>query len=166
MNIFFTRIIIIYTLITGFSTAIARSEEDLQLVTKNKIFEDFKTHNIEWIDKIHIKIQGLSTSKNTIPFIEGETVRGKFLYLNKKSFKKSQIKMIGVYLDGNRKPLVALVTPGDSFSTKVISVNAKADRECGAIYKYIVVIKTKYKTIANKLRFRTTIGDCGGNVNG
>ena len=73
-----------------------------------------------------------------------------------------QIDLIGIYIDGNNDPFVALIKPGSSFAKQrpLITVG-KADNYCEGHYNAVVVIKVQDKLIGNILPFRTTVADCG-----
>lgn len=159
------KLFFIVILLAGCSGNEVKRQNDLQKATSATIYDNFSNKKIVWDESIHIKIDGLNKAEDSAGFVEGKNIRGKFLFLNTGA-EGNPVKKIGVYIDGNLEPLVALLIPGKSLSDKVISITGKADKECGAHYKYVVVMEMDNKLIANKMPFRTAVGDCGYNVNG
>jgi hypothetical protein len=124
--------------------------------TRIQISKSFRTSKIVWDDSLKIKID----VKERI-ILENYTAIGYRVFQTKFRHRNlnSNTELIGIYLDGNTDPMVALIQPGKSYFNGAPAIWAKADKEC-ANYKVIVVLKIDEKVIANKKAIRVIAGDC------
>jgi len=102
----------------------------------------------------------LAKSKSGKTMIEGDNVEIKIAYRG----QIKDIKKIGVFIDGNKSPLVSTFTLGDSVDKKLInfSVKGKADTHCNGHYKALVVIEINNELVARHVPFFTFVSDCAG----
>jgi len=130
-------------------------------LTSENIKSTFGMKNVTFSDKIFLKILNQPINKNgTHHHIEGARINLSFGYRG----SMKDVKLIGVFIDGNKKPLVATISPANSIETEPFKyrITGKADSHCLGKYKALVILKVNNKLIGNSKPFTTFVADCGG----
>lgn len=154
-RILFSIALLLFTVNNVFS-----KELEISNTTLNSVKKIFGHKNIISSPKIHIKVNNGKKMLNGEYLVIEEQIKIKFVYIG----KAKDIELMGVFIDGNRIPLVASLSIGGSSLTKnpYFVVSGKADKYCEGNYKAVIVIKINNQLLSNKIPFRTTIADCGG----
>jgi len=145
----------------GFCSELNISEKTKKLVVS--IFGDIPT---VYDENIVFRINSFKSGGNLL--VEGDLIIFRVLFRKKNELPD----LIGIFLDGNRNPLIATIKPRNS--TKNIDKNVVssgisyeitdfADNYCGGKYNAVIVLKINNKLIARSISFSTIVADCGLN---
>lgn len=160
--------IITFTFIYLISPNISYCDElAISSITKSKLIAIFGDLPINHSEDIRLKVRKTFVNNKGINLLEGDRVNIKLLY---RGFRETPPQLIGVFLDGNKDPLVATITPGKSTvapkngsdrGIPLFSITGFADNYCWGKYTALVVVKIDKNLIANSKSFRTITADCG-----
>jgi len=126
--------------------------------TTNNIKKVFGFSEIQKSDKILIKIMNLQKAKSGNTFVEGHEVTIRLAYRG----HSNEIELIGIFLEGNKEPLIAKIIPGESATKRVqYIVKGNIENYCFKTNKILVVVKKKNKLLASSKSFYSFISDCG-----
>jgi len=130
-------------------------------VTNENIKSIFGIKDVLYSENIYLSVANEKINKyGTEYVVEGARINLSFGYRG----SMKGVQLIGVFLDGNKKPLIATILPGESIEKEPFKyrITAKAGNDCLGKYKALVIIKVNNKLIGNSKSFTTFVADCAG----
>ena len=134
--------------------------------TRKHISSIFGDKPIIHDENIRYKINSFKSEQNLL--VEGDQIFFQVAIRNKNEIPD----LIGIFIDGNKNPLVATIKPGNSMKPQEKSITPShgrvlfriygfADNYCGGKYNAVVVFKTNNELTARSIPFSTIVADCG-----
>jgi len=130
-------------------------------ITSEKIKSVFGTKDVMNSDKILLHIVNQKLNKHGKQYaIEGARISLSFGFRG----SMENVQRIGIFLDGNKKPLIATISPGESIEKEPFKyrITGKADSDCYGKYNAIVILNVNNKLIGTSKSFSTFVADCAG----
>lgn len=153
-----TLLVIILSVCLFLTKDVLSNDVEITNKVKDSVQEVFGSEQIQSSRKIRIKIVNLQKLSDGKTFVESDEVVVRFAYTG----PGTEAELIGIFLEGNKNPLVAKIIPGKSSGRKLnFVVRAKIENFCYKNNNVLVIVKANKKLLANRVSFYSFISDCG-----